>query len=60
MTNDISYIEDVDLAEAISRVLSDAGVDSLEHLRSQAKAGRFESGRARRAWFVLANLVPAN
>jgi hypothetical protein len=41
-----------DVSMAVDRAIRDAGTD-LTSLRSQAAAGRFQSERARLAWFAI-------
>jgi hypothetical protein len=43
---------DADVAAAVAKVLESAGL-TLDELSEQARTGRFESDRARRAWFLV-------
>ena len=47
-----------DVAKAIEAELDKVGMTRAQ-LEAQAKAGRFESERARRTWFVVSSLEPA-
>ncbi len=46
---------DDDLDALVAATLGEVGLD-LDGLRRQAREGRFESERARRAWFVVRGL----
>lgn len=48
----IDSVDDVDMQQAVAATLTAAGV-SVDELRRQAAASRFDSERARRAWFVV-------
>ncbi|HXA30686.1 MAG TPA: hypothetical protein VNV87_00405 [Acidimicrobiales bacterium] len=48
----VQEASDSDLDVAIGRALASAGI-SAEALKAEAAAGRFESDRARLAWFAI-------
>lgn len=48
-------VTDEELDEIVAQALRDADTD-LESLRAHAAAGRFDSERQRRAWFVVSGL----
>jgi hypothetical protein len=53
---DVEIAEEADIQAAIQRALDDAGV-SLDELRRQARESRFETERARLAWFIVSAFV---
>jgi hypothetical protein len=52
---DVEELTQAEVDAAVLAILSQEGV-TLEHLQSQARAGRFETESQRRAWFVLDGL----
>lgn len=51
----VHFATDQEINDGITSLLADAGV-TYEELLEQAQKGRFVSGKARQAWFIIASL----
>ena len=52
----VQEISDAQVADAVARVLDEAGVD-LDTLREHYQRGRFDTEKQRRAWFTVSGLL---